>query len=315
MKNQIHIKKGNREKSGGYIRNIIAAVAIINLILLFVFDYQVPGISGIVAKLEKGASDSTYEIADTDMGDGQSQGAELEIQFEEDTLKYNGEGAFDMLEGVKVVDEQGNIYNNDYITAKIEKKSGKKQKQITYTYSDGEGRTAEAARKVTLTNYEGPSITLDEEIPSINDDALDHLNKEYGSVVSAQDGYGKDITSEVKISAAANDEYDGTFILTFQVENVYGDTAKEQAEVGIDFERAHLSLTASDVSLKVGEEFKASDYVKYAVDKEGKDISDELQISGEVDTGTVGDYKVTYDISAAQEEVQEKVLTVHVAEN
>lgn len=316
MKNQGQNKNRNREKSGQYVRNIIAAIAVINLILLFVFDYRVPVISGLITRLEDKRGGETYEITSADMESEVSQEKELQIEFEEETLKYNGDGALDLLEGVTVVDSKGNIYSNGNVTASIVKKGAKKQKTVSYVYSDEDGRTAEAERKLTLIDYDGPSITLADDIPEVQDDALDHLKQEYGKAFTAQDGYGKDITSEVKITANVNKDYNGNFVLTFQVKNAYGDTAKEEVEVGIAFQRAHLSLQASDISLKKGEEFKAADYIKYAVDAEGKDISDQIKISGQVDTDKLGDYKVTYELDGTQGEgVKEKVLTVHVAEN
>lgn len=224
MKRQLQGKKGrNKENKRGYLRNFIVFLAVLNLVLLFVFDYRVPGLAGVMDKIENRKS-AQYTSMIPEKG---KTTQDCTIQFKKDVLYYNGEGEFDALYGVTVTDAAGNIYNNDNLTVEI---SGddKETKTIRYQYSDSAGNKAFAERKLKLSDYDGPSIEIEEELP-LYESGEDNPKNLYSGYYSAQDGFGLDITSDVTILAKENE--DGTTDLTFKVKNQYGDTQEETRKV------------------------------------------------------------------------------------
>ena len=228
MKKQFQEKKENnkKERRRNYLRNAIVFLAILNLILLYVFDYRVPVLAGLMDRMENRNSVEYSEVtvAEEDLSE------QLTIIFEKDSLRYDGEGELDLLDGVSVMDESGNKYNNDNLTVEVSG-DNKKEKTVRYTYSDKAGNTAEAERTLKLSHYDGPSIELGEELPDLRDEDIDNLKNVYSGYYTAKDGFGLDITSSVVITAEEGKKEDGYYELSFQVTNLYGDTVTETAKV------------------------------------------------------------------------------------
>lgn len=228
MKKQFQEKKENnkKERRRNYLRNAIVFLAILNLILLYVFDYRVPVLAGLMDRMENRNSVEYSEVtvAEEDLSE------QLTIIFEKDSLRYDGEGELDLLDGVSVMDESGNKYNNDNLTVEVSG-DNKKEKTVRYTYSDKAGNTAEAERTLKLSYYDGPSIELGEELPDLREEDIDNLKNVYSGYYTAKDGFGLDITSSVVITAEEGEKEDGYYELSFQVTNLYGDTVTETAKV------------------------------------------------------------------------------------
>lgn len=251
MSRLLHDKKGNKkEKKKRNKKKIIVILAVLNLIFLFVFDYKIPGLSGTLIKIKEKKNTQQME----NNSEAERVLGNITIDFEQNTLNYNGEGELDLLSDVSIRDEAGNTYNKDNLTAEISG-DNMKEKSIHYVYSDQSGNYAEAERILKLSDYEGPSITLKEDMPPLGDEEIEDLKNTYEKYYSAKDGFGQDITDSVIITVDAGEKGDGLFDLKFQVENQFGDIEEKTAKADAQITKAHLCLKEEEVFLKQGEDF------------------------------------------------------------
>ena len=152
-------------------------------------------------------------------------------------------------------------------------------------------------------------------MPALTDKNLGKVDELCAGIYTATDGYGKDITDRVIISAVPDTKYNGDFVVKFSVTNEFGDTAQNELVTATGFKKPHLKLTQKEVTLTRGENFDPLAYILYAVDAEGNNLVDYVVHEGEVETMMTGDYEVRYDLSDLDGiAVKTKILTVHVVE-
>lgn len=189
-----------------------------------------------------------------------------------------------------------------------------KEKSIHYVYSDQSGNYAEAERILKLSDYEGPSITLKEDMPPLGDEKIEDLKNTYEKYYSAKDGFGQDITDSVIITVDAGEKGDGLFDLKFQVENQFGDIEEKTAKADAQITKAHLCLKEEEVFLKQGEDFIPEEYILFAVDATGTSVVDAVSYDDKVDRNVLGNYEVSYRLKEEEENnTIEKNLTVHIS--
>lgn len=310
MRRQLHDKKGkNKDNKKNNKKNILVILAILNLVFLFVFDYKIPGLSDVFVKVKEEKNGQQTE----NNGESKQISGKLTISFDQETLNYNGEGELDLLSDVFIKDEAGNIYSNDDLTVEISGEN-KKEKSVRYIYSDQSGNTAEAERVLQLSDYEGPSIELKDDMPPLGDEEIEDLKNAYNGYYTAKDGFGQDITDSVIITADAGEKGDGLFDLYFQVKNRYGDTKEETEKVDVQITKPHLCLREKEIFLRQGEEFKPEEYILYAVDANGANVVENVDCDNKVDMNTPGDYTVSYSLVNEEENTTiKKKLTIHVS--
>lgn len=94
MSRLLHDKKGNKkEKKKRNKKKIIVILAVLNLIFLFVFDYKIPGLSGTLIKIKEKKNTQQME----NNSEAERVLGNITIDFEQNTLNYNGEGELDLL--------------------------------------------------------------------------------------------------------------------------------------------------------------------------------------------------------------------------
>lgn len=149
-------------------------------------------------------------------------------------------------------------------------------------------------------DYEGPVISLSEELPQINQSDLTRLVHVLSDrkLLSAEDGFGNDITSSVEVSFKADHDNARNLLVKFSVENSRGDSASEEISIPVQLSRPLLFLTQSSVTLEQDEDFNPIHYIQTAIDQDGSSLSDRVIVTGEVDTSTRGTYILTYTINS-----------------
>lgn len=304
------------EQKRGRVKKVIAVLAVINLIFLFVFDYHIPGLSRVFGKMKTEENHALQ--TDTGQVDVSEGNGSVRITFAEETLTYDGTGELDLLDGVLVEDADGNALDTKDLFAEVQEGSNKDSKIITYTYQDQEGNPVKAQRNLELQGYAGVSIAVPEELPDLTEKELASPTEAFltKGLLAAKDGYGKDISANVKGKVAFKTAEGPYFDITFSVTNMFQDKASTTVRVKANLSKPIIGLTKTSVSIKKGEAFHATDYVEYALDKDGKDLSARLQVD---DTGLkmneAGTYTVTYKLqNAANEAADEVALTVKVIE-
>ncbi len=273
------------------LKYILTAVAGINLILLFVFHYEMP--SFLKHKLSGGtASPSTVQTAKTET---------LSIVFDNEELTYDGKGSLNLTKGVTVTDENG-VEVKASLFSEIKEGSEKKQKIIQYIAEDSYGNTGSATRILHLKKYDGPSIQPTKDLPSVDDTELASLAAIFkdSKAISAEDGYGNDITSSLEVRYTVKDQTAQEIDLTFQVTNLFNDTASHTVTLPLHRTKPLIVLSAESIHLNLGTAFLPASYVTSATDEDGHDISTGVYTEGDINTDTPGTYRITYKLKDAQ---------------
>lgn len=270
-----------------YIQVGAAVLASLNLIAVLVFQYD-------FSFLTRSAPSSAEEGDSSGSAVSESAGA-YSFSVEAEPLTYDGTSKLDLLNGVAVLNAEGEEEEMK-IFAEISGTKVANEKIIRYSAATPDGQIT-AERSLVLENYAGVSLSLPKKLPSLRaeelDSMLDALSEEED--FHAEDGYGNDITTQVTAKHKA-DKNDPTQIqYTFTVTNLFGDTAA----VSMDLKTTALpiiKLFANETTVKVGEKFFPLTFVQEAVDVDGTtSLENNISVEGEkVDTEEPGTYHVEY---------------------
>ena len=174
----------------------------------------------------------------------------------------------------------------------------------------------EGASSAAETAYAGPSITLDSELPSVTTDDLYSIVQVLADLgkLSADDGYGNDLTDAVRADCIPEEGEDSSYSVVFSVINDLGDSAEASAVLEVTPGNLPVLLLTEDRTiLSVGDEFNYLTYIRAARDVDGASLSDLIRLDGSVDTAEAGEYTLTYSVkSKATDGVAEAVLVVTV---
>lgn len=174
---------------------------------------------------------------------------------------------------------------------------------IYLTGSDGTGAEVKeepGAAKEKPANYKGPSITLEQDLPEIDQEDLARLPSVLHDLdlLSAEDGTGKDLSNAITFEYTHVQDRD--FDVTFKVKNTYGDTASKDARITVNMKKPILLLTEDHVTVSKGDSFDAKEYIEEAIDTDGKDITKFVVTSGTVNTKNSGSYEVEYSVASQE---------------
>ncbi len=292
---------------------VVSLLAIANMVLLFVFNYNIPGLSGLFSRGSQAqesvygepggneaipgmeslvGSSSTAEAAVST--EEETEPASYQFYFDPETLTYDGQGSLNLLEGVSLVSDTG-MESEAKIFASIVSGSSRSEKTITYTADTESGRT-EASRRLKLVDYEGPSIELPEVMPVVDDSTKDNILALMtgDQSISADDGFGNDISGAVTVKYNTDSTTPRTLYYIFTVKNTFDDSAEASAEVTLELSKPVVMLTQKAVQIDAGEAFNPLSYVSYAIDTDGTSLSTSIQIQGAVDSYTPGTYTLNF---------------------
>ena len=302
-------RKNGGKIPAGYIFSIIfTLLAAANLVLLFVFDYKVPGFSYVITKIE-----NYRDHVEGVNGTAAAADNTVVFEYEQDTYTYSGKGEFDPTVDVTVKSLDGTELSGDFLTFSV---TGESSKEIVYNYKSEDGQYyGMQNRDLKLENYSAPVIVVSGAAPVLTDKNLGEVKDLCKGIYTATDGYGQDITDKVTISAVPDTQYNGTFLVQFSVTNRFGDTAKNEISTTTEFKEPHLKLSTTKISLMRGESFDPRAYIIYAIDFNGTNLIDFVDCEGEVDTHNIGKYTVKYDLTNPEgQAIKTKKLTVEVKE-
>lgn len=135
------------------------------------------------------------KIIKNNTGSGQST-----LIVEEKERYFDGNGIFDPLKGIKATDYNGNDIVNKVSYHYVSGKS-LEQKQIQYVLYISENEKLTDSSSLTLTNYTGPIINI-EEVNTINYEDLQNLMEQWikADLLQGDDGFGNDATNMINYS-------------------------------------------------------------------------------------------------------------------
>ena len=259
------------------IKTAISVFCLIALVLLYVFGGRV--IEDDNAVYEANQAD---DIRDA-------------FGFDPDTLIYDGTGDIDFLQGVTL---EG--YNEEQLKKmvyiRISTGDSLSEKIIEYTADTDDGRVR-SMRNLLRRNYNGPSIVLPDEMPTVTMGTVDHIKDlmPEGKTYRVDDGFGNDAREHVQIDAARSPMNSSEVNYTFILENAFGDRTVAKADAIISDVPATIVLTDTSVTVKTGGHFDPYDFILSATAADGSLIMGEV-LCDELDTSIPGDYLVTYEL-------------------
>ena len=282
------------------IKNILVTLAVINLILLFVFHYELPSFFQHKLDEHREANSSTESTIQVD--------SSLNIHFPEEDFIYDGSEDLDLTDGVTVTDDIGAVVKAE-LYASVSAGDNTDQKIVTYTANDSKGNSVTATRTLTLQNYDGPSITVGEDIPTITDTQLNDILTLFqdNKAIEALDGFDSDITSALTSSYTFTDETASEIEITFSVTNMFEESAEETILLPIKRTKPLIVLNQTSVTVSRSESFDPISYVASATNEEGKDLRDKIKLDGEIDLQTAGTYNLTYTLEDTDREQADPV--------
>lgn len=269
------------------IKLTIIALALINLIALFVFDYKLPDFF----KFGKDSADVNSQIADS------TEEPAYKISFDTDTITYNGTAALDLMSGVTVTDASGNVSDVE-VFANIVTADYIDEKEIVYSINTDSGQVT-ATRKLKLENYSGPSLVIPETLPQVSEEELDKMISlmPADETFHARDGFGKDITAQIVASYTIDPNDPRVVHYIFSITNIFNDKISIPADITINSDRPILVLKQNEVTVSKGTAFQPLDYIERAESQQGADLIHTIEVSGNVDMNTPGKYTLTYTIT------------------
>lgn len=172
-----------------------------------------------------------------------------------------------------------------------------------------------------LTGYVYNKYLVKDEAPVI--DCVDELTVYVGDKITSDllnlrvtDKEDGDLTDKAVVDTSKVDTTkSGLYQITITVKDSFGNGINKTVKVTVKEKEVNEApvITASDVTLNIGESFDKSMLNVKAQDKEDGDLTDKLTIeTSEVNTSKVGTYKVYLDVTDSKGEKTTKTVTVTV---
>ncbi|WP_299693998.1 immunoglobulin-like domain-containing protein [uncultured Vibrio sp.] len=136
---------------------------------------------------------------------------------------------------------------------------------------------------------------------------------DYLAGITAKDSEGNDITSSITYDGYVDTARTGTYIITYTVQDSEGNEAVKPRSVEVYAVLPTLS-GVDNISVKQFDDFNPMAGVT-ATDADGNDLTQSIQVTGEVDTSVVGDYELTYSVTDQHNQSSEEKRTVRVYED
>lgn len=224
---------------------------------------------------------------------------DYEITFETPELEYDE--SVDFLDGAKAIDENGVDLTKD-ITVSCKPTKNISRKTLTYSLNKAGYQFKTFERTLIIKgNYTGPSIKPTGEAIKIPINKLENATQIVASShsITTDDGFSN--ACSISVSLPQIEEI-GDYVATVEATNIFGDTAECKITVSIiEAENTTIRLSASSISISIGDKFDASEYILSASNDEYSDLTPYIAIDSDVDTSKSGVYTVKYSIQGIPE--------------
>lgn len=224
---------------------------------------------------------------------------DYEITFETPELEY--EESVDFLDGAKAIDENGVDLTKE-ITVSCKPTKNISRKTLTYSLNKAGYQFKTFERTLIIKgNYTGPSIKPTGEAIKIPINKLENATQIVASShsITTDDGFSN--ACSISVSLPQIEEI-GDYVASVEATNIFGDTAECKITVSIiEAENTTIRLSASSISISIGDKFDASEYILSASNDEYSDLTPYIAIDSDVDTSKSGVYTVKYSIQGIPE--------------
>ena len=230
----------------------------------------------------------------------QNSNADLPVlTCQEDFLELSvSDGPEALMAGLSAYDKTDGDLTDQILVASVSHVIQPGTVKIKYVVFDSHNNSATVSRKVHYTDYESPRFSLGKAPIYLRGDNFDLLK--YITVTDALDG---DISHKVKVVSSAVSNYSaGSYPISLEVANSYGDTAQIELRVIYqDKNNARVTITLKDyiTYVETGSRFDPMASILSVTDGNGAALNkNAVTIDGNVDTSQPGCYQLTYSYEA-----------------
>lgn len=197
-----------------------------------------------------------------------------------------------LLSGVTASDEQDGDLTSRIQIQGVSKLITDNTAKVTYIVFDSHGNAASCTRMIRYTDYAKPHFAVDKPLVYSENEDIKLLDR-----IRAVDSVDGDLTGSIRVSGLQATSDPEVQTVTVQVTNSMGDTARMDLPIVIHtglVVRPDVNLTDYLVYVDQGDSFDAEQYLESVETPIGPGDTEDVQISGTVDTSEPGVYYVYY---------------------
>lgn len=209
---------------------------------------------------------------------------------------------FKPLEGVSAKDNVDDVVEVRVKYTNVNNKEPGTYKVI-YEATDKAGNKATVERTVQVIGDTDTTPTKDT-VPPVLKASSDKIKIPVGaefdekSIVTATDNVDGEINHAIQITKSnLNKEKPGVYSITYEVKDKAGN--KSTLTVQVEVYKSEVQFVIPDVRVHKGSKFDPKAGIK-VIDATGKDVTDKVVVSGDVDTSDIGTHKVKYTYTDSQ---------------
>lgn len=236
------------------------------------------------------------------------------VSSEEEIHAEAGCDEAELLTGLRASDDRDGDLTDQIMVRKISRFLEKGVCNIEYVVFDKSNNAGTFERKVYFDHYKSPEFRLSQPLLYGVNSTITISDR-----LSAEDVMSGDLSDRVKIvSGNINRSDEGTYQITVEVTNEYGDTSRSELPVNV-VSQGKLSCTVELETyllyVKAGEIINPSQYITKAEDRSGEEIDREnIIITQQVDLRVPGSGQYIYEVFDGTECTGMSCLTVIVTE-
>ena len=212
------------------------------------------------------------------------KGPEIEVPSSADVTYKEGSDTASLLEGVTATDDKDGDVTSSLVIENIFPNDDRTSASVVYAAKDSHNNVTKVTRRVNYKASEGDA--------SASEDTAEEDNGDADEAAPAAEEPKQEDTEGVKNETDAQMEIDA-----------------------LPAETPKLYLNTYEVTVEAGSELDKISYIKEITDDADSQetLFREIQIDGDVDTATAGDYTLTYHVTDSDgNRSNVAVLTVHV---
>lgn len=220
----------------------------------------------------------------------------------------------DLMKGIRAWDEEEGDLTDQVVMSTFSRFLEDGVCNLTYVVFDDADQAASLTRKVRFVDYHSPRFTLS--APLVYEEGTGSYN-DIVSVLGAQDALDGDRTEWiVRTATNLNFQTAGTYSVSFEVSNSFGDNSSVQLPVHVipkQMGEGEIALNTGLVYLELGQNLDPTQYIQRVTAVDGSEIDPAtVEVSSQVNAQTAGCYEVHYEVEDFQGNLYQTWLTVIV---
>lgn len=220
----------------------------------------------------------------------------------------------DLMKGIRAWDEEDGDLTDQVVLSTFSRFLEDGVCNLTYVVFDNADQAASLTRKVRFIDYHAPRFTLS--APLVYEEGTGSYNEIVG-VLGAQDVLDGDRTEWiVRTATNLNFQTAGTYSVSFEVSNSFGDNSSVQLPVHViptQMGEGGIALNTGLVYLELGQSLDPTQYIQRVTAADGSELDPAtVEISSQVNAQMAGCYEVHYEVEDFQGNLYETWLTVIV---